>query len=512
MMKKPKKKIAKKVTLIRNADTFIISSKIEKVIRQPDNLSVRNFDEKNEQPEVFIVKKDKGVRLKGRREFIASSLLAGSAIPISLGILSGCKKDKDNDENVVKKSIFSITTNYWYASFQFSPDGKTLASYGSAESTVNLWSIPAGNHLKALENTEKYKGIKSAEFSPDGTLLAVNTYSQINIWSIPDGILLKTLEEDGQAGSLYQVRQFAFTPDSKTLAYSKGPVTSIKICSLPDGILLKTIDSVDNIWSNFQLSPDGKTISSINNQTIKIRSFPDGILLNTIAAALDDSAAYFKFSASGKIIATRNYGTIKLWSFPEGTLLKTIVSDVSWAHFQFSHDGKILYSWGSDETISLWSLPDGNLLKSVKMTPRQATNSYLIPFSPDDTIFERSLEADTINLWSLNDGAWKKIIIDKDDSSILGRGIQFSPDGKILASSRGSIISLWSIPDCTPIQAGPCVCDRVCTCDTVSSGNTEDVCTCNSVSSCTCNSVCTCNTVAVCTCDGHSSNSYWFPN
>jgi len=511
-MKKPKKKSGEKATFSSGSDNFEISSKTEKVSIRPNDTSIRSFDNKDEQPEIFVVNKKNGKKLKGRREFIANSLLAGSAIPISLGILSGCKKDKDNNENVIKKSIFSITTNYWYASFQFSPDGKTLASYGSAESTVNLWSIPAGNHLKALENTEKYKGIKSAEFSPDGTLLVVNTYSQINIWSIPDGILLKTLEVEGQTGSLYQVRQFAVTTDGKTLAYSKGPDTSIKICSLPDGVLLKTIDSIDNVWSFFQLSPDGKTISSINNQTIKIRSFPEGTLLNTIAAALDDSAAYFKFSSDGKIIATRNYGTIKLWSFPEGNLLKTVVTDVSWAHFEFSHDGKKLFSWGSDETIRLWSLPEGNLLKTIKMTSRQTTNAYLIPFSPDDIVFERSVEADTIKLWSLSDDTWQRTINDKDDSSVLGRNIKFSPDGKILASSRGSIISLWSIPDCTPIQAGPCVCNKVCTCDTVSSGNTEDVCTCNTVNSCTCNSVCTCNTVAVCTCDGHSSNSYWFPN
>jgi WD40 repeat protein len=479
--------------------------------RKPNDISLDRLNDKKEQPEVYRIKQDKGAQTKSRREFLAGSLFAGSAIPISLGALSSCKKNIGNEENIIKKSIFSIATNYWYASFQFSPDGRFFASYGSAEAEVKLWSIPEGKLLKTLEHTQKYKGIKNVEFSPDGKFLVVDTYTQINIWSVPDGNLMKTLEKDEQWGGLYQIRQFVVNSDSTKIVYCKGPDTTIKICSFPAGELLKTLDSIENNWSFFQLSPDGTKIVSINNQALIIRDFPDGNLLNTITATLDDPAAYFKFSPDGKTVVTRNYGIIKLWSFPSGSLIKTVVSDGSWAHAQFSNDGKMLYTWGSDETIRLWSLPDLNQQKSLKMAARKTTNPYLIPFCPDDNIFERSDEAETIKLWSLKDDSWQKTISDRDDS-VIARYIKFSPDAKILASSRGNKISLWSIPDCIPINAGPCVCDKVCTCDTVSTGNTEDVCTCNTINSCTCNSVCSCNTVASCTCDGHSSNSYWFPN
>lgn len=505
-MKKLPKQSKEKTTLIENVDAYSVIPEIEKLTINPDDTSINSVASSNEPPAIFIVKKDKASNSNSRREFIASSLLGGSAISLTFGILSGCKKD---DDNSVHKSIFSITTKYWYASFQFSPDGKTIATSGSAESVVNLWSIPEGKLLKAFNNG-LHAQVKCVTFTPDGKYLIISVYEKINIWSIPEGILLTTLEEAGTQG--YQITQFKISPDGKNIAYQKYPDTSIKICSIPEGKLLNTIDDGGSSRNDFQLNPDVKTISSIYNQTIKIRTFPDGNLLKIIEAGLNDPTAYFKFSPDGKILVTLNNTTIKIWTFPEGNLLKTIESNTTWAHFQFSHDGKMIFSWGSDETIRLWSLPDGNQIKFVMMPPRQFTNAYFIPFSPDDTIYVRSAEVGIINLWSLKDEAWKKTINDEKDNTGLGRHFEFSPDGKILASSRGNKISLWTIPDCTPIVAGPCICNTVCTCNTVSPGNKADVCTCNTVESCTCNSICTCNTVAVCSCDGHSSSSYWFPN
>lgn len=459
-----------------------------------------------EVPEVFIVKKTGDSNSGGRREFIANSLLAGAAISLGTVQLTGCEKDQEEDK--VTKSIHTITTKYLYAGFQFSPDGKILATYGSAEEEVNLWSLPDGKLIKTLKNVRQYPGVKGLQFTSDGKYLVIDVYTQINIWSIPEGILLKTLEGDGDPVYQYQIYQLELNPDGKTLAYKKYPETTIKICSIPDGTLLNKIDDTGMTKVFFQFSPDGKKFISAYNGTLNIYSFPDLNLINTIETAPD--FIDFQFSPDGQIIASVDKGIIKLWAFPEGNLLKTIEADATYAFFKFCSDAKILASRGSDPSLKLWSLPDGNFFYILTEHTQRV---QAMCFSTDGHTLASS-QPDTILLWSLNDGGVGliKTITVNVDVTTHNRNVGISPDGKILASSYGRIISLWSIPDCEIIPAGSCICDTVCTCNTVSPGNNADICTCNTVDVCTCNAICTCN--AVCGCDVNSGGggTYWYPN
>jgi WD40 repeat protein len=475
--------------------------------RKPDDSPEKGMDGSEEAPEVYIVKKTGDANSGGRREFIANSIMAGAAISLGVGQLTSCEKDQETDK--VTKSIRTITTKYWYAGFQFSPDGKILATYGSAEAEVSLWSIPDGKLIKILNNVRDYSGVKGLQFTSDGKYLVVDVYTQINIWSIPDGVLLKTLEGDGDPRYQYQIYQLELNPDGKTIAYKKYPETTIKICSIPDGALLNTIDGSGMTKAFFQFSPDGNYFISAYNGTLKIWTFPDLTLINTVET--EPEYLYFEFNPDGKSIAAVDKGKIKLWTFPEGNLFKTIEADANWAFFKFSPDGKILVSRGSEPVIKLWSLPGGEIYYNLS---GHTENVHDICFSMDGNAFA-SCQADSILLWSLKDGgvALRKTITENVDDKTIHRNVCISPDGKTLASSYGHTILLWSMPDGTVIPAGSCTCDTVCTCNTVSSGNGGEICTCNTVDVCSCNAICTCN--AVCECDvnsGGGGGSYWYPN
>ena len=433
-----------------------------------------------EVPEVYIVKKNGDPNSGGRREFIANSLIAGAAISLGAVQLTGCEKDQEEDK--VTKSIHTIATKYWYAGFRFSPDGKILATYGSAEEEVNLWSIPDGKLIKTLKNVRDYSGVKGLQFTSDGKYLVVDVYTQINIWSIPEGILLKTLEGDGDPVYQYQIYQLEINPDGKTLAYKKYPETTIKICSIPDGTLLNKIDDSGMTKAFFQFSPDGNNFISAYNGTLKIWTFPDLNLINSVEIAPE--YVYFQFNPDGNTIAAVDKGIIKLWTFPEGNLFKNIDADANWAFFDFSRDGKTMASRGSEPIIKLWSLPGGDLFYNLS---GHTENVHDICFSMDGNTFA-SCQAESILLWALKDGGvgLLKTITDNVDIKTIHRNVCISPDGKILASSYGNTILLWSLPDCIVIPAGSCTCDTVCTCNTVSSGNGGEICTCNTVDVCSC--------------------------
>ena len=488
----------------KKADNFKIESKKSLLNTKPDNTINKNFEMTGDNPEIFTVKKSINAKSK-RREFIANSILAGSAISLALGALSGCEKDNDKDDDKFVKSIHGIATRYYYAEFLFSPDGKILATYGTQESTINLWSMPELKLLKTLTIVEKSTGIKYVKFSPDGKLLVVNSYCQLHIWSIPDGVLLNTLEEDDDIQ--YHISYFDISPDSKTIVYSKYPETKIKISSLPDGQLLNTIEDSHSYASSYRFSRDGSKLSAFYKGTVKIWTFPELALYKTFDIGVDYTV--FTFSPDEKTIASVDNGTIKLWSFPDGILMRSIDANAN-GFLSFSYDGKILAS-GSDFELNLWSMPDANRLFRLS-----ANSVDTISFSPDNHVFA-FCKSDEIIVNTLNNGnlSLLQILYDNIDNKDIGRYGCFSPDGKILASSYGNRITLWSIPDCIEIPAGSCICDTVCTCNTVSSGNESDICTCNTIETCTCNLVCTCNAVVTCSCDGNSgsySYTYWHPN
>jgi len=462
--------------------------------------------ESEEAPEVYSITKAVHEYRSGRREFIARSSLAGAALSLGAGGLTGCQENEGTEK--VMKSIHSITTRFGGASYEFSPDSKILAVYNRAEADVNLYSLPDAKLVRTLMNENEYPGVSGLYFTSDGRYLVALVYNRINIWSLTDGVLIKTIADTGDPYSNHSYI-FALNPDGKTLAYKQYPDPTIKICSIPDGTLLNTIPENWSTGSLISFSPDGKRFISAYQGTIRIYSFPELVTINTIET--DPGFVYFSFNPDGTAIASAMNGIISLWSFPEGNLLKTFSADASYAYFAFSNDGKLLATRGSDTVINIWSIQGGNIYYSLSLHTEKVNSIF---FSSDGKYFASS-QLQAIILWSVGASGFGiiKRIEEHGDTTTDNRWVSISPDSRILASSLGKKITLWSIPDCEEISAGGCICDTVCTCNTVTDGNGPDICTCNSVQFCTCNAICTCN--AVCSCDAHTGGggqTYWYPN
>lgn len=303
----------------------MIQNQGEEVIL-PGGLSEESQGLQEEKPEVYTVKKVTPAQAGSRREFIANSLLAGTAIPVALGIISGCEEDVS--PRAEYKSIRYMMHSGPVLSVAISPGGKTLAS-SSRDETIKLWSIPDGQLLETLKGHNP--DVNSVQFSPDGkTLASGSSDSTIKLWSVPDGQLVKTINVP--SGNVSSV---CFDRDGKILASGSGDVIYLRN-DLSDAI---------NFWS----VPDGELIRSID--------------WHTDVYSID-------YSPDGTMLASANFdGTIKLWSVTDGQQLKSLTTNSLKAlSVCFSPDGKILASGGEDSSIRLWSIPDGKIILSDTCT------------------------------------------------------------------------------------------------------------------------------------------------
>ncbi|RKU21631.1 hypothetical protein C6499_21780 [Candidatus Poribacteria bacterium] len=159
------------------------------------------------------------------------------------------------------KSPFEKLMFQWVLTVAYSPDGKTLASSGSSDGTIQLWDVETGKQLRTLKGHTEM--VNTLAFSPDSTTLVSGSKDDsLRVWNPNTGSVLRKL-----SGHSNDIRSVVFSHDGKMLA-SGSKDSSVRLWDAKTWRFLPTLRGHYFGVRGASFSPDGKTVVSAADSRI----------------------------------------------------------------------------------------------------------------------------------------------------------------------------------------------------------------------------------------------------
>lgn len=344
-----------------------------------------------------------------------------------------------------------------------SPDGTKLATAGG-DWTVRLWDVNTGNYIKSLGHPS---AVNTVAFSPDGKILA-SAGVTLRLWDADTGELLHA---DGK--DLGSINMLVFSPDGRTLATGGGWDHTVHLWDVATGALRIGLKGHTGKTRDIAFSPDSSTlITASHDKTMRLWDVntgteqknlptPDDAITPLVAAnrmikllergtlpRKRDDVQTVKFSKDGtQLISVSSDGSLHLWDINTGRyqLSFSLGEHTDWVDvLAFSADSKYLVSNSAlEERVRVWSVE--TFTQHAILTPPQQVSR--LTFSPDLKKLAGRDFRQPIRVW---DASTKEHLstLEQANPAIDYWPLQFSPDGKILASKPGlrifsNTVKLW---------------------------------------------------------------------
>ena len=278
---------------------------------------------------------------------------------------------------------------------KFSPDGTILAVNSSAG--IQIWNTAT----RAAVATLSHRGVSSLAFSRDGAKLASGSYgiteAKIKLWDVATWAQLATLE-----GHTSGVRSVAFSPDGAILASGAGDLGSgLRLWDVASRTQLAILEGHTSDVNSVAFSPDGTLASGSRDGTVKLWD----VASQTNTATLEGNTGRVldvAFSPDGTILASSTDGPMLLWNVATRDTIATLQGrgDAS-----FSPDGATLVTGGGLGQILLWNVATAKSIAKLGHPDRLGdTWGFGINgvFSPDGSLLV-SVGLKGIELWDASE-------------------------------------------------------------------------------------------------------------
>ena len=278
-------------------------------------------------------------------------------------------------------------------------------------------------------------------FSPDGRFLAGGYWFRDRLATI-----VWDLGEGGEPRQVLEVSysEFAFRPDSRAIAIAQ-PDATVLLCDLVGGARKKV--AAGDVGHGLVFRPDGRQLAFMcpNSSWVAILDLETGECLPRLEHA--DDVNILDWSPDGRLLAAgsddRNVYVWDMQSRKHQAILEGHQGQVF--RVEFSPGGGLLASDSLDHTTRLWDPISGRLLVTA--------GQPMTRFSRDGSRlgFHTDLGLGT---WGVADGQECRVLHHGRVGNRAGwlgyrgvEGLDFSSDGRLLASAAADGVRLWDLAD-----------------------------------------------------------------
>jgi WD40 repeat protein len=344
----------------------------------------------------------------------------------------------------------------------FAPDGKTLATGGSAsgdpadprvwEGVVRLWETASAKEYAVLKGHTSF--VTSLKFSPDGRVLASATQSvrgvrsqiELKLWDVLSRKELATITGYGNYQSVLE-----FTPDGKILAWGTQGVFSeqtvrrepeIGLVDVATGKVCAVLKGHSHVLKCLAFSPDGKMLASGGGLPPTIPA-PDGRTLMLGRKALVEQPGELKLwdVATGQELANLegHSGCVQTVAFsPDGMKLASGGCGTPMPEGQPQRE---LWYWSGE--VKLWDPVTGKELVRLRGHPFPRCTVEYVRFSTDSTTLA-SAGGNAVKLWDTASGRERaEVIGNRWDTWIW---VAFNGKGMVLLSRHQEPPKIFGAP------------------------------------------------------------------
>jgi WD40 repeat protein len=316
----------------------------------------------------------------------------------------------------------------------FSPDG-ILAS-GGADGMVILWDAARHTRLATLRGHER--AVTTVSFSPDGRILASGgADGMVILWDAARHTRLATLR--GQEGGVVSV---AFSPDGHLLA-SGGNAHEIILWDVTRRTQLTTLRGVSEDVLGIAFSPDGHLLAS--------GGYEHGITLwdvtrrTQLTTLVSEAVLGIAFSPDGRGLAIATSNGLVLWDVGKRKRIGVFTGSDSGSLMSnsvaYSPNGQVIAALNRDNSVALW---DVKKRRRLRVLVAQTGSIRDLAFSSDGRFLAAASDDRTIALFDANPSSQVGGLTGEPKGDIgFAASIAFRPDGRVLASIDGNVISLW---------------------------------------------------------------------
>ena len=236
------------------------------------------------------------------------------------------------------------------------------------------------------------------------------------------------------------VQSVTFSPVDNSLVASAGGHDAIKLWDLRENTVKTLMGHKDKV-NSVVFSPDGRLlVSASEDRTLKIWDVSQGQNIETrepISVRMPFPVQMVVFHPDGQLLATSGRHAMLL-DINNQTEIATLRHDDWVWTLDFSRDGRYLATDdGAGTTVKVWDIQQRQIATILE---GHTSDINFVKFSPSGRTLATSSWDGEVRLWSVSN--WELLGMLRNNGTA---AIDFSADGKTLASAGSEEVTLWSV-------------------------------------------------------------------